>query len=99
MLTIETRKARLMQLRENWQNTCNQHFERTQRPKRLAEEIQKETKALIVADSLIRDEELRQLRKSTQRLNDAATQHLHALEKDSRTDSLHKQSREIVAAL
>ncbi|CDG97557.1 hypothetical protein [Xenorhabdus bovienii] len=48
-----------MQLRENWQNTCNQHFERAQRPERIAEEIQKATKALIVAGSQTRDEKLR----------------------------------------
>ncbi|MDC9589656.1 MobA/MobL family protein [Xenorhabdus sp. XENO-10] len=79
-LTIETRKARLMQLRENWQNTCNQHLERAQRPERIAEEIQNTTKALIVAGCQTRDEELRQLRERTQRLNDAATQYLHVLE-------------------
>ncbi|CDH35123.1 hypothetical protein KKJ06_01885 [Xenorhabdus bovienii] len=49
-----------MQLRENWQNTCNPHFERAQRLKRIAEEIQKATKALIIAGSQTRDEELRQ---------------------------------------
>ncbi|WP_155270693.1 hypothetical protein [Xenorhabdus bovienii] len=57
---IATRKARLMQFRENWQNICNPHFERALRLKRIVEEIQKTTKALIIAGSQTRDEKLRQ---------------------------------------
>ncbi|MCP9267090.1 MobA/MobL family protein [Xenorhabdus sp. XENO-1] len=59
-----------MQLRENWQNTCNQHFERAQRPEHIAEEIQKTTKALIVAGSQTRDEVTKGMQSSFDKLNE-----------------------------
>ncbi|NGH11913.1 MobA/MobL family protein [Escherichia coli] len=34
-LTMQDRKARLMQLRENWQTLCNRHLEMAQRPERI----------------------------------------------------------------